>query len=65
MDLFSRLIGRRIFSEIKQILEEENPVPAIMKLDDFQLLKVIHPSLQLSADMTTLLNAVKKSDILA
>jgi tRNA nucleotidyltransferase (CCA-adding enzyme) len=65
MDLFSRLIGRRIFSEIKQILEEENPVPAIMRLDDFQLLKVIHPSLQLSADMTTLLNAVKKSDILA
>ena len=60
MDLFSRLIGRRIFSEIKQILEEENPVPAIVRLDDFQLLKVIHPSLQLSADMTALLNAVKK-----
>jgi tRNA nucleotidyltransferase (CCA-adding enzyme) len=60
MDLFSRLIGRRIFNEIKQILEEENPVPAIMRLDDFQLLKVIHPSLQLSADMTALLNAVKK-----
>lgn len=60
MDLFSRLIGRRIFSEIKQILEEENPVPAIMRLDDFQLLKAIHPSLQLSADMTALLNAVKK-----
>ncbi|MBV5267794.1 MAG: CBS domain-containing protein, partial [Burkholderiaceae bacterium] len=60
MDLFSRLIGRRIFSEIKQILEEENPVPAIMRLDDFQLLKAIHPSIQLSSDMTSLLNAVKK-----
>lgn len=60
MDLFSRLIGRRIFSEIRQILEEENPVPAVTRLDDFQLLKVIHPSLQLTADMTDLLNAVKK-----
>ncbi len=60
MDLFSRLIGRRIFSEIRQILEEENPVPAVMRLDDFQLLKAIHPSLQLTADMTALLNSVKK-----
>jgi tRNA nucleotidyltransferase (CCA-adding enzyme) len=60
MDLFSRLIGRRIFSEIKQILEEEDPVPAVMRLDDFQLLKAIHPSIQLSSDMTSLLNAVKK-----
>ena len=60
MELFSRLIGRRIFSEIRQILEEENPVPAIMRLDDFLLLKVIHPTLQLSADMTVLLESVKK-----
>lgn len=60
MDLFSRLIGRRIFSEIRQILEEENPVPAIMRLDDFELLKAIHPSLRLTTNMTALLNAVKK-----
>ena len=60
MDLFSRLSGRRIISEIKQIFQEDNPVPAIMRLDDFKLLKVIHPSLSLTADMTALLNSVKK-----
>ena len=60
MDLFSRLSGRRIINEIKQILEEENPVPAIERMDDFHLLKAIHPSLQLTGDMTLLLNAVKK-----
>ncbi len=60
MDLFSRLSGRRIINEIKQILEEENPALAIARLDDFYLLKAIHPSLQLTGDMTALLNAVRK-----
>ncbi len=60
MDLFSRLSGRRIFSELRQIFDEENPVPAIARLNDFDLLKVIHPLLQLTGDMTMLLNSVKK-----
>jgi tRNA nucleotidyltransferase (CCA-adding enzyme) len=45
MDFFRGLSGRRVFSELRLILEEDNPVAAIQRLEDFQLLKVIHPSL--------------------
>jgi tRNA nucleotidyltransferase (CCA-adding enzyme) len=61
MDFFKRLSGRRMFSEIRLILEEENPTPAIVRMNDFDLLKVIHPSIQLNAHLINLLNAVKSA----
>ena len=41
MDFFKRLSGRRVFTEIRLILEEDNPTDAVMRLHDFGLLKVI------------------------
>ncbi len=60
MDFFARLSGRRVFNELRQILQEDNPVPAIMRLKDFKLLKVIHPLLQLDSERVALLEAVRK-----
>jgi tRNA nucleotidyltransferase (CCA-adding enzyme) len=60
MDFFRELSGRRVFSELRLILEEENPVAALMRLNDFNLLKVIHPSIKFDKDFLALLNAVKK-----
>jgi tRNA nucleotidyltransferase (CCA-adding enzyme) len=60
MDFFKQLSGRRVFSELRQILEEENPVPAMMRLQHYDLIKVIHPALSLNAEEVVLLNAVKK-----
>jgi tRNA nucleotidyltransferase (CCA-adding enzyme) len=60
MDFFKRLSGRRVFGELRQILEEENPTPAIIRLQDYKLLKVIHPSIKLDANLIALLNSVKK-----
>jgi tRNA nucleotidyltransferase (CCA-adding enzyme) len=60
MDFFKRLSGRRVFSELRQILEEENPVRAVGRLQDYNLLKVIHPSIEYSKDLIDRLNAVKK-----
>ena len=60
MDFFKRLSGRRVFSELRLILEEENPTPALVRMQDYELLKVIHPSLDLDKDLIALLNAVKK-----
>ncbi|MBI5895488.1 MAG: hypothetical protein HZB24_05585 [Desulfobacterales bacterium] len=59
MDFFKRLSGRRVFAEIRQILEEENPTPAIVRMQDFDLLRVIHPSIVSSKGLVELLNAVK------
>ncbi|MBU4345087.1 MAG: CBS domain-containing protein [Proteobacteria bacterium] len=60
MDFFKQLSGRRVFNELRQILEEENPVPAVKRLYDYKLLKVIHPSIKINEEVVSLLNSVKK-----
>jgi tRNA nucleotidyltransferase (CCA-adding enzyme) len=60
MDFFRVLSGRRVFAELRQILQEDNPVPAIMRLNDFDLLKVIHPAIQFDKHLLMLLNSTKK-----
>jgi tRNA nucleotidyltransferase (CCA-adding enzyme) len=60
MDFFKRLSGRRVFTELRLILEEENPAPAIARLHDYNLLSVIHPSIKLTKELINLFNSVKK-----
>jgi tRNA nucleotidyltransferase (CCA-adding enzyme) len=60
MDFFQRLSGKRVFSELRQILAEENPAPAVVRLKDFDLLKVVHPSIELTEDMARLFTSIKK-----
>jgi tRNA nucleotidyltransferase (CCA-adding enzyme) len=60
MDFFKRLSGRRVFAELRQILEEENPTPAIIRLNDYNLLSVLHPSITLDNDLISGFNSVKK-----
>jgi tRNA nucleotidyltransferase (CCA-adding enzyme) len=60
MDFFRGLSGKRVFSELRLILEEENPPAAIIRLNDFDLLKVIHPAVMLDKFLIALLQSVKK-----
>jgi tRNA nucleotidyltransferase (CCA-adding enzyme) len=60
MDFFKRLSGRRVFSELRQILEEKTPLAAIKRLDEYGLLSVVHPSIELNSQMISLFNSVKK-----
>ena len=59
MDIFKRLSGRRVFSELRQILQEADPRPAIKRLADYDLLKVIHQTIKLNQETVELLNSVK------
>jgi tRNA nucleotidyltransferase (CCA-adding enzyme) len=59
MDFFKRLSGRRVFSELRQILEEESPALAIIRLNDFNLLHVVHPSIQLTKERLAAFHAAK------
>ncbi len=61
MDFFKRLSGRRVFSELRHILEEEDPIPALIRLEDFRLLKVIHDSVHLNKATMAMLNGVKEA----
>ena len=60
IDLFKKLSGRRIFNELRQILEEADPAPAIQRLHDYDLLRNIHPDLRPSAKLLSNFQAVKK-----
>jgi tRNA nucleotidyltransferase (CCA-adding enzyme) len=44
-NFFDRLSGARLFGELKLILREENPLPAVARLAELDLLKPIHPRL--------------------
>jgi tRNA nucleotidyltransferase (CCA-adding enzyme) len=61
MNFFQGLSGRRVLSELKLILEEDNPVPAIIRLNDYDLLKFIHPAIQFDEQLISVLNSVKKA----
>ncbi len=60
MDFFKRLSGRRVFSEISHLLKEENPISALLRLKEFELLKVIDPSITLDKKLTDWLISAKK-----
>ncbi len=60
MDFFRELSGRRMFNELQLILQEDNPAAAIARLNDFGLLKVVHPSLACDKQVIALLNAVRQ-----
>jgi len=60
MNFFKRLSGKRVFVELRQILEEENPAPAIIRLNDYGLLGVIHPGIELNKELIELFNSAKK-----
>ncbi|MBW2298349.1 MAG: polya polymerase, partial [Deltaproteobacteria bacterium] len=45
---------------IRLILEEENPTPAIVRLHDYQLLQVIHPSITMDNNLISSLNSTRK-----
>ncbi len=61
MNFFRGLSGRRVLTELKQILQEDNPVPAIIRLNDFDLLKFIHPSIELDKRLISVLNSAKQA----
>ena len=60
MDFFRELSGRRVFNELQLILQEENPAAAVARLNDFSLVRVVHPDLVCDKHMLRLLDAVKQ-----
>lgn len=60
MDFFKQLSGRRIFAELCHILREENPLPALNRLSEYNLLRVVDPSIALDRKLAEYLNAAKK-----
>lgn len=50
LQVMQKLDGKRITTELEIILKEENVLQCIMRMQDFGLLKEIHPCLELSSN---------------
>lgn len=61
MNLFDRKLGRRYFQEIKLILSEPNPLPAIKRMAQFDLLKFLHHSLRLDPRLIEILEETHRA----
>jgi tRNA nucleotidyltransferase (CCA-adding enzyme) len=58
MNIFEKLSGSRIFDELVLIFRETNPIKALKRLWEYNLLKVIHSKLQLTANIESLLQSL-------
>jgi tRNA nucleotidyltransferase (CCA-adding enzyme) len=61
VDCFKNLSGLRVLSELKQILSEENPIPAIRTMTEYGLEKVIHPRLEITPVTYQMLESANKT----
>ncbi len=59
INFFDRLSGSRLFGELRLILMEDNPIPAIARLAEFDLLKFIHPTLRYDQKTRWLLDQIR------
>ena len=61
MNLFNRFFGHRCFTELKLIFSEENPIPAIRRMSEFDLLKFILPGLKFDKRMENDLEETRRA----
>jgi tRNA nucleotidyltransferase (CCA-adding enzyme) len=53
-----RLSGGRVFSEVVLILQEDNPIPTLKRMKDFDLLRFLHPQLKFDEEMESLFERI-------
>jgi tRNA nucleotidyltransferase (CCA-adding enzyme) len=57
--VLDKLSGKRLWTELKNVLQEEHPIPAIRLLHEYKLLQFIHPSVVLDSFLLDLLYQVQ------
>jgi tRNA nucleotidyltransferase (CCA-adding enzyme) len=57
MGFLEKVGGARVFNELVNILKEADPLPAVLRMADLDLLKFIHPALEVSRRTRSLFNA--------
>lgn len=58
MNIFEKLSGTRIYDELVLIFNETNPLKALKRLGDYDLLKVISPKIAFTTSLEALLQSV-------
>ncbi len=61
MDLFDRCYGRRFFVELRLILSEENPLQAVRRMAQLDLLRFLNPNLRLDPRLVHILEESQRA----
>lgn len=61
MNLFDRLSGSRLYEELLLTFSETEPVRALKRLAEYDLLKVIHPNLVFNEELESALQAIQET----
>lgn len=61
MDLFDRFFGHRFFGEVRIILSEENPLPALRRMADFGILKFLYKGLRMDPRLERILEETSQA----
>jgi len=61
MGLFSRLSGKRLYTELKLIFKEAHPLEAVEGMDDYGLLGFVHPDLKLDKELARLMDSIAET----
>jgi tRNA nucleotidyltransferase (CCA-adding enzyme) len=59
INCFKGLSGRRLFLELKLLLLEQEPIQAIERMDEFDLLQIISTEIRLTADLKFLFEEIR------
>ncbi|WP_027370489.1 CBS domain-containing protein [Desulfovermiculus halophilus] len=60
LNMFHKLSGHRILHELKLLLQEENPLVCLKRLNSYAILESIHPQLKLTTQKERLLEKIEK-----
>lgn len=61
MELFNRLAGVRVFTELVLLFRETKPLDAVEGLDEYGLLRFVHPKLKMDKELKRLMSAVDET----
>lgn len=60
LDVFKEISRKRFFQELLLILKEDNPIPPIQRMNEFGIIKAIHPELNFTEHTAKLLEDIKE-----
>ena len=60
MNFVKQLGGRRVFTELRLILQEDDPLPAIRRMHEYGILKMLHENIQCNNEMIKRFGEIKK-----
>ena len=60
LELFSRLSGSRVMHELQWIMNEEDPMACLMRMEELGIIEAIHPLLKLNKDRVQVLTELVK-----